>query len=150
MASLFAYGVWQPRLLIVMKFLVTGLVLTNLFEYGNPVNLFGLATLFTCLVPHPLRGMSMTVSSSPFPLTLQAEFLPGTTHTHNWKKNENKKQDVEQGTYTLGRFLAHASILCTVMGADQNKESFPYPGVGSTVYVMVPPRNQRTHFASMR
>ena len=26
--------------------------------------------------------------------------------------------------------LAHASILCTVMGADQNKES--YPGVGST------------------
>ena len=38
----------------------------------------------------------------------------------------------EQGTYTLGRFSAHASILCTVMGADQNKESFPFPGVGST------------------
>ena len=37
-----------------------------------------------------------------------------------------------QGTYTLGRFLAHAAILCTVMGADKNKESFPYPGVGST------------------
>ena len=37
-----------------------------------------------------------------------------------------------QGTYTLGRFLAPASILCTVMGADQNKESFPYPGVRST------------------
>ena len=51
----------------------------------------------------------------------------------------------QQGTYTLGRFLAHASILCTVMGADQNKESFLYPGVGSTVYVIVPPRNQRTH-----
>ena len=38
--------------------------------------------------------------------------------------NQNKE------TCTLGRFLAHASILCTVMGADQNKESFPYPGVG--------------------
>ena len=37
-----------------------------------------------------------------------------------------------QGTYTLGRFLASASILCTVMGADQSKESFPYPSVGST------------------
>ena len=60
------------------------------------------------------------------------------------------KKGIFQGTYTLGRFLAHASILCTVMGADQNKESFPFPGVGSTVYVIVPPRNQRTHFASMR
>ena len=39
---------------------------------------------------------------------------------------------VNQGTYTEGRFLAHASIYCTVMGADQNKESFPYLGVGST------------------
>ena len=37
-----------------------------------------------------------------------------------------------QGTYKLGRFIAHASILCTVMEADQNKESFPYPGVEST------------------
>ena len=26
-----------------------------------------------------------------------------------------------QGTYTLGRFYAHASILCTLMGADQNQ-----------------------------
>ena len=55
-----------------------------------------------------------------------------------------------QGTYTLGSFLDHASILCTVMEADQNKESFPYPGVGSTVYVIVPPRNQCANFASMR
>ena len=38
-----------------------------------------------------------------------------------------------QGTFTSGRFLAHASILCTVMGADQNKENFPYPGIGGIV-----------------
>ena len=56
----------------------------------------------------------------------------------------------KQRPYTLGRFLAHASILCTVMGADQYKESFSYPGVGSTAYVIVPPRNQSTHFASIR
>ena len=44
------------------------------------------------------------------------------------KINMNTDASLDQGTYTLGRFLAHASILCTVMGADQNKESFPYPG----------------------
>ena len=59
-----------------------------------------------------------------------------------------REDESRQGTYTLGRFLAHASILCTVMGANQNKESFR--ALGALVYVMVPPRNQRTHFASMR
>ena len=39
--------------------------------------------------------------------------------------------NLNQGTFTLGSFLAHASILCTVKGADLNKESFPYPGTGS-------------------
>ena len=51
---------------------------------------------------------------------------------------------------TLGRFLTHVSMSCTVMGADQNKESFPYPALGALVYVIVPPKKQRTHFASMR
>ena len=55
-----------------------------------------------------------------------------------------------QGTYTLGRFLAHASILCTVMGADQNvKNPSPTRALGALVYVIVPLRNQRTHCASM-
>ena len=47
--------------------------------------------------------------------------------------SERRPDCQRQGTYSLGRFLAHSSILCAVMGADQNKESFPYPGVGSTV-----------------
>ena len=46
-------------------------------------------------------------------------------------KLERTRHNIMQGTYTLGRFLAHASILCIVMGSDQNKESFLYPGVGS-------------------
>ena len=46
-----------------------------------------------------------------------------------WFSEALTRGGMNQGTYTLGRILAHASILCTVMGADQNKETFPYSKV---------------------
>ena len=52
------------------------------------------------------------------------------TNITQGRMREPKEPVPCQGTYTLGWFLAHASILCTAIGADQNKESFPYPKEG--------------------